>query len=83
MAIPSLVNVLIVSCLFYLIFGIIGVNFFKGTFFSCVFDPSMEYASAYSVDVIVTKFDCFNYGGSWVNADQNFDNVPEAMSTLF
>lgn len=33
MAIPSLVNVLIVSCLFYLIFGIIGVNYFKGTFF--------------------------------------------------
>ena len=35
MAIPALVNVLIVSCLFYLIFGIIGVNYFKGSFFSC------------------------------------------------
>ena len=69
MAIPALVNVLIVSCLFYLIFGIIGVNYFKGTFFSCSFDPIMAFASEYSVDVIVTKYDCLNFGGAWVNAD--------------
>ncbi len=31
----------------------------------------------------MTKMDCLNYGGTWDNADQNFDNVPIAISTLF
>jgi len=32
---------------------------------------------------VTTKFDCLNLGGAWINSDQNFDNVAEAMSTLF
>ena len=39
MAIPSIINVIIVSVLFYLMFGIIGVYYFKGTFFRCYIDP--------------------------------------------
>jgi len=35
MAVPSIISVLIVSLLFYIIFGIIGVNYFKGTLYSC------------------------------------------------
>ena len=35
MAIPSILNVIMVSSLFFVIFGIIGINFFKGAFFSC------------------------------------------------
>lgn len=35
MALPSIGNVIIVSALFFLVFGIIGVNYFKGTSFSC------------------------------------------------
>lgn len=27
--------------------------------------------------------DCFDYGGSWVNADYNFDNVIQGMQSLF
>jgi hypothetical protein len=34
-AIPSIFNVVVVSLLFFIIFGIIGINYFKGTFFSC------------------------------------------------
>lgn len=69
MAIPSLFNVLIVSCLFYLIFGIIGVNYFKATFFTCYFDPVLLYAADYPRSFIVTKQDCLNLGGEWTNAD--------------
>lgn len=35
MAIPAILNVIVVSTVFFLIFGIIGVNYFKGAFFSC------------------------------------------------
>jgi hypothetical protein len=35
MAVPSIVNVVIVSLLFYVIFGIITVNYFKGALYRC------------------------------------------------
>lgn len=82
MAVPSLLNVIIVSMLFFLIFGIIGVNYFKGTFYRCTFGEQLG-PSWYSEHIIDSKWDCFNYGGAWINADQTFDNVAEAMSTLF
>ena len=37
-ALPSIGNVSIISLLFFLIFGIIGVNYFKGTFYFCSMD---------------------------------------------
>jgi Ion transport protein len=37
MAVPNIFNVIIVSMLFFVIFGIIGVNYFKGQFYSCNF----------------------------------------------
>ena len=33
--------------------------------------------------IIITKNDCLNDGGEWVNSDQHFDNVIDAVSTLF
>ena len=35
-AIPSIANVLIVCIVFWLIFGIVGVQMFAGKFFKCV-----------------------------------------------
>ena len=35
------------------------------------------------MDSIITKQDCLDLGASWENANENFDNVIEAMSTLF
>ena len=55
-----------------------GVNFFKGTFFHCV-----ELPPDISINEIDTKSDCINKGGIWENVDSNFDNVGNAMLTLF
>ena len=32
---------------------------------------------------IVTKFDCINHGGTWVNNPKNFDNAYNGIRTLF
>ena len=32
---------------------------------------------------IKTMWECQDYGGEWVNAKENFDNVPIAMISLF
>jgi hypothetical protein len=34
-ALPGIFNVMVVAVLFYLIFGIIGINYFKGNYFYC------------------------------------------------
>jgi voltage-gated cation channel len=76
-SIPAMANVLMIWLLFLLIFAILGVNFFKGQFYRWkVAIDSLE-------DLIKTRRDCLNTGGLWVNADSNFDNVLNAMLTLF
>lgn len=43
MAIPNIGNVLIISLLFFMIFGIICVNFLKGQFYYCYNYNTDEY----------------------------------------
>jgi hypothetical protein len=70
-AIPDIGNVMVVSLLFILLFSILGTNFYKGKFYYCHADNIPEpYASS-----ITNKYDCFDYGGDWMNQDQNFDNI--------
>jgi voltage-dependent calcium channel T type alpha-1G len=70
-AIPDIGNVMVVSLLFILLFAILGTNFYKGKFYYCHADNIPEpYASS-----ITNKYDCFDYGGDWMNQDQNFDNI--------
>jgi hypothetical protein len=33
--------------------------------------------------MITDKWQCLNFGGAWVNSDYHFNNLPEAVSTLF
>jgi hypothetical protein len=86
MAVPSIISVLIVSLLFYIIFGIIGVNYFKGTLFSCqYFDQYPDFLQPPPLMAlrVTDKWSCMDWGGAWVNYDYTFDNLPQAVSTLF
>ena len=44
-SIPAILNVLVVCLLFFLIFGIVGVNYFKGGFMACKGDTYQALAS--------------------------------------
>lgn len=79
-SIPSMSNVLLVCSLFILIYSIMGVNYFKGSFYSCA--NAFEKAEI-DMSKIFTKKDCLDKGGVWKNKDANFDNSFDAMSTLF
>ena len=78
-AIPNIGNVMVVSILFLLLFAILGTNLYKGYFFYC----ETENVPEIFADKIIDKFDCMDYGGDWVNKDQNFDNVGASFITLF
>lgn len=73
-SIPSMSNVTIVCTLFLLIFAILGVGFFKGTFGSC----SLE-----NTENIFSQSDCINAGGEWNVPNETFDNTIIATRTLF
>ena len=70
---------MIISLLFLMLFGILGTNFYKGRFFYC-YDNNIDY---YTRTKIFTKWECLDYGGEWINRDNNFDNVANSMVTLF
>ena len=60
-----------------LLFASIGVKCFKGTFFYCD-SLNEEYLSQ-----VITKEDCLDFGGDWINQDFNFDNIFKALELLF
>jgi hypothetical protein len=68
-----IMNTLIVVAVVFLIFAILGVNFFGGAFFYCSIDPF----------ILHTERECLIAGGSWNQHDHNFDDVVEAMLTLY
>ncbi|XP_062921741.1 calcium channel, voltage-dependent, L type, alpha 1S subunit, a isoform X1 [Mobula hypostoma] len=83
-AIKTIGNIVIVTTLLQFMFACIGVQLFKGKFYSCT-DPSKMTAEECKGHFIV-------YGDSgqitvqermWVNSDFNFDNVLSAMLALF
>ena len=60
-ATPSIVNVLLVCLIFWLIFAIIGVNFFMGRYFKC---ESVETGETFSHEVIPNKTVCLAVGNA-------------------
>jgi len=79
-AIPSIFNVLLVCLLFWLIFSIMAVQFFKGQFYRCV-DSKGEKVDATKVPT--KDVCCANADYSWVNTVSNYDNVFDGYLSLF
>jgi hypothetical protein len=62
---PGILNVFVVSGLFFLLFGILGTNFYKGILDYCVIDMTQKELER----LIITNHDCMNQGGAWVHND--------------
>ncbi|XP_014238503.2 sodium channel protein 60E isoform X1 [Trichogramma pretiosum] len=78
-AIPSIFNVLLVCLVFWLIFSIMGVQFFGGKFFKCLDENGL----LLNVSVVDTKDDCFRQNYTWENSKITFDHVGLAYLALF
>lgn len=66
-------NVLLVLAMVYLIFAILFVNLYKGTFFYCSIDTY----------ILHTQPECEYAGGQWMQYDHNFDSANRGWTTLF
>ena len=79
MSVPSILSLLVIPILLMFIFGIVGVQLFKGLGFYC--DTSIIILSKKEIErLIVTQADCVNYGGLWLKKFTNFDDVWTSMT---
>uniref|UniRef100_A0A3B3U072 Calcium voltage-gated channel subunit alpha1 Ia n=1 Tax=Poecilia latipinna TaxID=48699 RepID=A0A3B3U072_9TELE len=67
-------NIVLICCAFFIIFGILGVQLFKGKFFYCL-GPDVKN--------ITNKSDCLDKKYKWVHHKYNFDNLGQALMSLF
>ncbi|KAK7070794.1 Voltage-dependent T-type calcium channel subunit alpha-1G [Halocaridina rubra] len=69
-------NIVLICCTFFIIFGILGVQLFKGTFFYC---------DGPDISEVVTRNDCLtrNKENLWLNRKYNFDDLGQALMSLF
>ncbi|XP_065337432.1 sodium channel protein 60E isoform X5 [Cloeon dipterum] len=79
-AIPSIFNVLLVCLVFWLIFSIMGVQFFGGKFYKC-YDRN---GTKVNITIVNNRSDCERLEGhTWNNSKINFDNVGQGYLALF
>lgn len=68
-------NIVLICCTFFIIFGILGVQLFKGTFFYC---------EGENIKQVKNKTDCLGIPGNvWINRKYNFDDLGKALMSLF
>jgi Ion transport protein len=80
-AIPNVLRIVAIMVLFFIIFGIIAIGYFKGRFCECInewIDFPMDENHQLNY-----KWDCINGGGEWIRRYYNFDNMYQAIASLF
>ena len=70
-SIPNLINVFLISILFYFVFGVIGTQMLSGRVSSCDIDETLD------------KIPCLDAGGTWVLPQNNYNTVLHSMTTFF
>ncbi|KAA0722589.1 Voltage-dependent T-type calcium channel subunit alpha-1H [Triplophysa tibetana] len=67
-------NIVLICCAFFIVFGILGVQLFKGKFYHC---------EGFDTRNITNKSDCLQAKYRWVRRKYNFDNLGQALMSLF
>uniref|UniRef100_A0A8R1DKV8 Ion_trans domain-containing protein n=2 Tax=Caenorhabditis japonica TaxID=281687 RepID=A0A8R1DKV8_CAEJA len=68
-------NIVLICCTFFIIFGILGVQLFKGMMYHCI-GPE--------ISNVTTRAECMeDHRNKWVNHRYNFDNLGQALMSLF
>ncbi|XP_073504542.1 voltage-dependent T-type calcium channel subunit alpha-1H isoform X2 [Phyllobates terribilis] len=67
-------NIVLICCAFFIIFGILGVQLFKGKFYSC---------EGPDIRNVTNRSECTGPRNKWVRRKYNFDNLGQALMSLF
>eukprot|EP00762_Andalucia_godoyi_P001647 ANDGO_07082.mRNA.1 Sodium channel protein 60E len=80
-AVPGIINVVLLAIIFWTIFSIMGVQFFKGSFGFC--NDTTVYDKAECTGPCAADSGCDGESRDWVVPPYNFDNVAYAFLTLW
>ncbi|XP_017312357.2 voltage-dependent T-type calcium channel subunit alpha-1H [Ictalurus punctatus] len=67
-------NIVLICCAFFIVFGILGVQLFKGKFHHC---------EGFDTRNVTNKSECLQANYRWVRRKYNFDNLGQALMSLF
>ncbi|XP_069381163.1 voltage-dependent T-type calcium channel subunit alpha-1H isoform X2 [Paralichthys olivaceus] len=67
-------NIVLICCAFFIVFGILGVQLFKGKFYHC---------EGLDTKNVTNKSDCAQANYRWIRRKYNFDNLIQALMSLF
>ncbi|XP_015590684.1 voltage-dependent T-type calcium channel subunit alpha-1G isoform X2 [Cephus cinctus] len=68
-------NIVLICCTFFIIFGILGVQLFKGAFYYC---------DGPDIKNVRNRTDCLaDKRNAWLNRKYNFDDLGKALMSLF
>ncbi|KAJ8345184.1 hypothetical protein SKAU_G00293770 [Synaphobranchus kaupii] len=67
-------NIVLICCAFFIVFGILGVQLFKGKFYHC---------EGHDMKNVTNKSDCLQANYRWIRRKYNFDNLGQALMALF
>ena len=76
---PGVVNLLMISGINLALLAVLGINLFKGKFYTC----NMANVPDFKQHLVKNLWDCQDYGGEWANADSNFDDFLSAWSSVY
>jgi len=85
-SLPNIINLQIIKLFVLCLFGIFFKTLFGGRFQNCSYKhlhASGSLSDHQLKALIETKWDCFNYGGEWINSDFKFDNIWDSLIGLF
>ena len=71
-----------ISLFFFVFFGMIAVNYFKGELYICNSSASASLLNIGDLP-LDNKWDCLNIGGYYKKREINFDGLGNAMAALF
>lgn len=75
-SIKGIINILIVILMVWIMFGILGINLLSGKMGYCKFPDDRSYYE-------ISQTQCPLQGGTWDTWGWNFDNIFEALTSLF
>lgn len=82
-ALPSIINASIIVLLFFLVFGILGVDMFRGKFYFCHGSAQDKWNLNQTACVGNYIVENVAYAREWRNPSYHFDNIGNALLVLF
>ena len=80
-SIPAIVRLQSIVLFFVFLFAVLQTTLLSGRFYSCE-TGHLNMSMKQKIQNIETMWDCYNYGGEWVQPDLNFDNTFNSLLTL-